>query len=105
MPLTRWCDGLRAMGAHPNIVLKLSNFTAYVQENTSAADRDVVRKCVDAFGPGRCLFGSDYPVGRRHTAFRDIVGRFRAAIEEYTPAEQRALFHDNAAALYAIEVG
>ena len=101
--MARWREGLRTMGRQPNIALKLSNYAAYAPERSFAADRDTLRTCIDAFGPGRCLFGSDYPVARRTMTYAALCERFREVAAEYTAAEQRALFHDNAARLYRMD--
>ncbi len=98
--LERWHRGLVRMGQQPNIAIKLSNYAAYATERSFAADRETLRRCIDAFGPGRCLFGSDYPVARRTMSFAALCGRFREVTAEYGADEQRALFHDNAARLY-----
>lgn len=100
--LARWRHGLAAMGRQPNILLKLSNYAAYAPERTLEADRDTLRTCIDAFGPARCMFGSDYPVARRTMTYPDLVQRFREVVAEYTPDEQRAMFHDTAARAYGI---
>lgn len=100
--LQRWRDGLRAMGQQPNIAIKLSNYAAYTPEGSFAADRDTLRACIDAFGPARCMFGSDYPVARRTMTYPALVQRFREVVGEYTATEQRALFHDTAVRLYGV---
>ena len=43
------------------------------------------------------MFASDYPPARLHTAFGEIFEAFRHAVQSFAPAEQAALFHDNAA--------
>jgi len=100
--MARWRTGLRAMAAWPNIAIKLSNYAAYSPERTFEADRATLRTCIDAFGPGRCMFGSDYPVARRTMTYPALCDRFREVAAEYTAAEQRALFHDSAAGVYGI---
>ncbi len=100
--LARWRDGLTAMGRQPNILIKVSNYAAYSTERTFEADRDTLRTCIDAFGPARCMFGSDYPVARRTMTYPDLVQRFREVTAEYTAAEQRDLFHGTAARTYGI---
>jgi len=82
--------------------MKVSNYAAYSPGRTFGADRDTLRTCIDAFGPGRCMFGSDYPVARRTMAYPDLVQRFREVAAEYTAAEQRDLFHRTAARTYGI---
>ncbi len=100
--MARWRGGLRAMGRCRNICIKLSNYAAYAPDRSLAADRDTLLTCIDAFGPDRCLFGSDYPVARRTMTFPDLCERFREVVAEYTPAEQRMMFHDNAARIYGV---
>ena len=100
--MARWRHGLVAMGKEPNILIKLSNYAAYAPDRSFEADRDTLRTCIDAFGPTRCMFGSDYPVARRTMTYPVLVHRFRAVVSEYSLAEQRALFHDTAAAAYGL---
>jgi predicted TIM-barrel fold metal-dependent hydrolase len=98
--LARWREGLSLMARQPNVAIKLSNFMAYAPDHAPAALRRTVSACLDAFGPERCLFGTDYPVARRHMSYAEICGRFREAIAGLSAGEQRAVFHDNAARLY-----
>lgn len=100
--MARWRHGLAAMGRQHNILMKVSNYAAYSFERTFEADRDTLRTCIDAFGPERCMFGSDYPVARRTMAYPELVQRFREVAAEYTAAEQRDLFHGTAARTYGI---
>ena len=46
------------------------------------------------------MFGTDYPVARRHLSFGETCARLREAIAGLTVLEQRRIFHDNAAQLY-----
>ncbi len=103
--MARWRAGLQAMAQQPNIALKLSNFAAYSPTRSPNEDRSTLLTCIDAFGPARCLFGSDYPVARRSLPFAALCDRFRAVVADFTAAEQRALFHDNAARLYRMAPG
>lgn len=102
--MERWRAGLRAMGRMPNVHIKLSNYAAYSPERTLQGDRDTILTCIDAFGPARCLFGSDYPVAKRTMTYPALCERFREIVQDFSPDEQRALFHDNAARLYRMEI-
>jgi predicted TIM-barrel fold metal-dependent hydrolase len=73
-----------------------------LQRALSLADRATLRTCIDAFGPDRCMFGSDYPVARRTMTFAALCERFREVAAEYTAAEQGAMFHDTAALQYGV---
>ena len=48
------------------------------------------------------MFASDYPPARLHTSFGEIFEAFRHAVQSFAPAEQAALFHDNAVRCYRI---
>jgi predicted TIM-barrel fold metal-dependent hydrolase len=98
--LERWKQGLALMGARENIAIKVSNFGAYGQDRSLEALRATVMTCIDAFGPRRAMFGSDYPVGRRNLSYQDTCERFKDIIQDFSPQEQRDLFHDNAARYY-----
>jgi predicted TIM-barrel fold metal-dependent hydrolase len=98
--MARWRSGLKVMGRQSNIALKLSNYGAYSPTRDAVEDRETLLTCIDAFGPDRCLFGSDYPVARRTMSFAALCDRFREVVADFTAAEQRAMFHDNAVRLY-----
>ena len=100
--MARWRAGLAAMGREANILIKLSNYAAYAPDRSFEADRDTLRTCIDACGPARCMFGSDYPVARRTMRYPDLLQRFREVVSEYSLAEQRDLLHDTAARAYGI---
>ncbi len=98
--IQRWRDGLAAMGRQPNIHLKLSNFPRYLSSQSPAAAAEVLAPALDAFGPARCFWGSDYPVARRDTTYAAALDIFRGGIASLPAADQRALLHDNAARLH-----
>lgn len=98
--LTRWHAALAGMAACPNIEIKVSNFGAYDPDRSLPSLRRTVMGCIDAFGPARAIFGTDYPVARRNMTYRAMVDAFAEIIRDFSPDEQRAMFHDNAYAAY-----
>ncbi len=98
--LARWRDGLARMAAQPNIAIKLSNASAYVADTSDDALAAVIRPCLDAFGPSRSMFGTDYPVARRTMRYGAICDAVRRILGDLDPAAQRDVFHDTAARLY-----
>lgn len=98
--LQRWRAGLALMATCDNVAIKVSNFAAYAPDRSPAGLRTAVLTCVDAFGPARAMFGTDYPVGRRALGYAENVAEFATAISDFTAAEQRALFHDTAHRIY-----
>jgi predicted TIM-barrel fold metal-dependent hydrolase len=101
--MARWREGLRRLGALPNVWIKISALTAYDPLPTPASLSGVVLHCLDCFGVERSMFGSDFPVGRLWTTFDAIFDGFKAIVRDFTEEEQAALFHDNARRIYRIE--
>jgi predicted TIM-barrel fold metal-dependent hydrolase len=93
--IARWHAGLAAMAACENIAIKVSAFGSY------ATPAEMIAPCLDAFGPARAMFGTDYPVARRRMTYQAMLDAFTAATATYSPTEQRALFHDTARHWYA----
>jgi predicted TIM-barrel fold metal-dependent hydrolase len=94
--LARWHAGLARMAACPNIAIKVSNFGAYDPDRSLPSLRRTVMGCIDAFGPQRAMFGTDYPVARRNMTYAAMVAAFAEIIRGFSADEQRAMFHDNA---------
>ena len=89
-----WIPLSRAAQEMPQAA-RASRWQAY-----TAALRPVAMACIDAFGTDRCLFGSDFPVAGLHIGYAEWCHAFAAIVAGFTPAEQRAMFCDNARRLY-----
>lgn len=100
--LAQWADGLKSLAAAPNLVLKISDLVAYDPDWTEESLRRVLMTCLEAFGPERCMLGSDHPVVTLHATFRQTYDTFRAAFADLTDAESYAMFAGNAAGFYRI---
>jgi predicted TIM-barrel fold metal-dependent hydrolase len=97
-----WRRGLQLLAAQPNVAIKISDLVAYDHDWTLASLRHVTMACIDAFGPGRSLFGSDFPVAGLHATYDACFDSFKTITAGFTPDEQRAMFHDNACRIYRI---
>jgi len=100
--MARWRRGLKLMATRENIAIKVSNFGAN-SGGSIPVMRDIAMTCIDAFGTARSMFGTDYPVGRRHMTLAAMVEAFEQIISEFSLTEQRALFHDNAHRYFRFE--
>jgi predicted TIM-barrel fold metal-dependent hydrolase len=98
--MARWRRGLQLLAARPNVAIKISDLVAYDHHWTLDSLREVVLACIDAFGPGRALFASDFPVAGLHATYDECFDSFRAITAGFSPDEQRAMFCDNARRLY-----
>ncbi|MCZ8260646.1 MAG: amidohydrolase family protein [Beijerinckiaceae bacterium] len=96
-----WSSDLAALARRPNVVLKLSGLL------TEAASGDgmyhlypFIRTILEAFGPERILFGSDWPVlelAGTYANWLDIVERTIAGL---SAEAQAAIMGGNAARIY-----
>ena len=103
--MRRWCEGLAAVARSPNTRIKISDLVAYDHNWTLDSIRQVVLRCLDAFGPERAMFASDFPVTALHATFDQTYGAFKTIVCDFSPREQRSLFFDNANRTYRIDVG
>jgi len=97
-----WRDGLKLLAAQPNVRIKISDLVAYDHHWTIDSLRSVTMACVDAFGPERCMLGSDFPVAGLHATYDEIFGSFDTILSGLTPHEVRGMFHDNAVRDYRL---
>lgn len=100
--LGRWRDGLRALAAAENVVVKISDPVAYDPHWTVESLAEVIDHCLDCFTPGRCMFASDYPVSSLHISFEEWLSVFSTIVSGLSDAEKRSVFHDCAREVYRI---
>jgi predicted TIM-barrel fold metal-dependent hydrolase len=101
--MARWRKGLKQLGSALNVQIKISALTAYDPSPTPDSLREVALHCIEAFGVGRSMFGSDFPVGRLWTSFDAIFDGFKATVREFSEGEQAALFYGNARRVYRMD--
>ena len=110
--LWRWEKELLALGELPHVVCKLSGLVTEAdwQNGLQPADYQHIRICLDtaleAFGPQRLMFGSDWPVcllADSYDKVADLVADWAAS--NLSKDEQAALWGGTAARCYGIKVG
>ena len=101
--LAGWKKAMRALAACPNAAVKISGIGVPGQAWTAGLNRDVVLAAIEIFGVERAMFGSNFPVDGLCASFGAIVEAMRSIVRELAASEQRALFHDNAIRIYAME--
>jgi predicted TIM-barrel fold metal-dependent hydrolase len=99
-----WRAGMLRLAACPNVVSKLSGLGTFIHRNDPAHIADVVTDTVAIFGAGRCLFGSNFPIEKLWTSYRDLVGAFRSAAERLRPDQREAIFNTTATRVYRLEL-
>ena len=100
--MARWREGLK-VARLTNVQIKISAVTAYDPSPTPESLREVALHCIECFGVDRSMFGSDFPVGRLWTSYDAIFDGFKAIVQDFSEADQSALFHDNARRVYRMD--
>ena len=63
---------------------------------------DWLRYAIDAFGPDRCMFESNFPVDRASLPYSVLWNAFQIVAADYTEAEQDDLFAGTARRVYKL---
>lgn len=102
--MAAWRAGLKTLAEAPNIAIKVSDLVAYDPDSSVESMRPVILACIEAFGPARSLFASDFPVTGLHASFDETYEAFKTVAAGFSADEQRALFFGNARRLYRVPI-
>jgi predicted TIM-barrel fold metal-dependent hydrolase len=72
-------------------------------EELAAEWRALIETCIEAFGPERCMFESNFPVDKASCSYRVLWNAFKRLTRQYSSAEKWAMFAGTAARLYRLE--
>jgi len=98
-----WKAALHTLAACPNAAIKISGLGVPGARWTAQSNREVVLAAIEIFGVPRAMFASNFPVDSLCASFDEIYCGFREIAKSFSALEQRALFHDNALRIYAME--
>ena len=101
-----WASLLRPFGELTNVSCKLSGLVTEADPMTwrVANLAPYAEIALDAFGPERLLFGSDWPVCLLAATYADVVGAARALTATLSTTERAAIFGGAAEAAYRLSV-
>lgn len=71
-------------------------------EELAHAWRPYVEACIEAFGPQRCMFESNFPVDKQSCGYGELWNAFKRITQGCTPSDKAALYHDTAARFYRL---
>jgi predicted TIM-barrel fold metal-dependent hydrolase len=100
--LAGWRQAMATLAACPNSAVKISGLGEPGRPWTVEANGPVVRATIETFGVDRCMFASNFPVDGLCATFDAIFSGFKAIVHDLSAADQRRLFHDNAARIYRL---
>jgi L-fuconolactonase len=99
-----WTTQIRELAAHPNVTCKLSGLVTEADWASwdVATLKPYVDVVLDAFGPERVMFGSDWPVCLLATSFSDWVAAADELTADLGNDERKAVFGGTAQRFYAL---
>jgi predicted TIM-barrel fold metal-dependent hydrolase len=113
-----WKASIAAIATCPNVSVKLGGLAMRLlgfdfheraqppsSEQAAAAWRPYIESCIEAFGPGRCMFESNFPPDKGQCSYQVIFNAFKRIAASCSEAEKTALFSKTAADFYRLELG
>ena len=100
--LDQWRRAIERAAAAPQVSIKISGIGVKGRPWSLDDNRAIIGGIIEAFGPRRCLFASNFPVDGLTGSFDTIFSGFKAATADFSRADQIDLFHDNAVRIYRL---
>lgn len=110
-----WKAGIEKIAATPNVTCKLGGLGMKVggfgfemkdrpptSEELALAWAPYIETCIDAFGPDRCMFESNFPVDKVTCSYPVLWNAFKRIASHYSDDERAALFSGTAQRVYAV---
>ena len=111
----RWRHGMQALGAYPNVHVKLGGLAMAVAGfgwhqravppsciDLAQAWQPYVDTCLEVFGAGRCMFESNFPVDRTGCSYGVLWNAFKRLAQALSEAERDALCAGTARRVYRL---
>jgi L-fuconolactonase len=101
-----WATDVRAAAANPNVWCKLSGMITEADHAAWSPDdlAPYVEVALDAFGVGRLMYGSDWPVCTLAGSYGQVIGALRTVLGSIDAGVEARLFGGSAAEFYGIEI-
>jgi predicted TIM-barrel fold metal-dependent hydrolase len=113
-----WKQDIEDIARRPNVVVKLGGLGSFVNgfpsyraeppvssEVLAAEWRPYVETCIEAFGAGRCMFESNYPVDSGAGAYGTIINAYKRITAGCSASERASIFSETATNVYRLPIG
>jgi predicted TIM-barrel fold metal-dependent hydrolase len=111
-----WSGSIRELGRLPNVFVKLGGLGMRINgfgfERGEAPPSSVLlaetwrpwmETCIEAFGPARAMFESNFPVDKASYGYATCWNGFKRLTSRMAPPERRALFAETANQFYRLD--
>jgi L-fuconolactonase len=112
-----WRDNIRELAKSPNVVVKLGglamafcNFPSFLAEPRVPSEQlakewgPYIQTCIEAFGPERCMFESNFPVDMGSCTYAVLWNAFKRLASGASADEKTALFSGTAKRVYKLDL-
>jgi predicted TIM-barrel fold metal-dependent hydrolase len=112
-----WRASIQEAAKCPNVVVKLGGLAMCLlgydfhlrpvpptSEEAAAAWRPYIETCIEAFGPTRCMFESNFPPDKGQCSYQVIFNAFKRIAAQYSEGEKTALFSKTATDFYRLKL-
>jgi L-fuconolactonase len=102
--LEPWAKNIREMARRPHVVCKLSGMVTEADFNQWSVEdlKPYMDTVLEAFGPERLLFGSDWPVCTVASSYARWVSVVEEFLSKLSAHEQKLIFGRNAVSAYRL---
>jgi len=101
---TEWATGIRQLAEREHVSCKISGMITEVRD--AEWDTELLRPyfetILEAFGPQRLMFGSDWPVCQLRGTYKQWTQTVTELLAPLSPDEQSAIWGGNAARIYGL---
>lgn len=111
-----WRQAMRELARRPNVHVKLGglgmriNGFGFEQGALPPSSGQLAQQwapwmleCIEAFGPQRCMFESNFPVDKGSYGFANGWNAFKRLTRGFSPAQRQALFEGTARRVYRLD--
>lgn len=111
----KWKKDIQALAECPNVYAKLGGLAMPdngfgwdrrhrppTSDEFVAAQRKYYLHTITCFGPGRCMFESNFPVDKRSISYHVLWNGMKKMVADFTEPEKYAMFHGTAARVYRL---
>jgi len=112
-----WKASIKDIAKCPNVAVKLGGLAMRLlgydfheramppsSEDAAAAWRPYIETCIEAFGPNRAMFESNFPPDKGQCSYQVIFNAFKRIAAPCSEAEKTALFSKTAADVYRLKL-
>lgn len=111
-----WKAAIEALGQYPNVFIKLGGLAMRLfgldfedrpappsSAELASAWRAHIETCIEALGPDRCMFESNFPPDKGQCSYLTLFNAFKRITDQYGEDEKTALFSGTAARFYRLD--